>query len=428
MLKNSLYQISNLSGFKSIRRFLALCAFFISITIHSQIANYVLNGGFEDKWSCSGLNELNKAKGWNCIGWDTTIFGGFIYSVDCFNNAPSIPGVGFQYPKSGNTFYRLQSYCTNPCNSSNARNYSKSRLKTKLVANKTYCAKMYVVLQESSPYAIDGFGFYFGDDSIDSIKVAHAPLNYIPAQVNNPSGNIITDTLIWTPVSGTFVATGNEKYMVIGNFLSDVGTNLSLMIPAQSTYTWSEYFVDDVSCIPIDLPAYAGHDTTCIPGTTVYIGRTRDVGIDEACTWYQLPNMTTPIAQAVAGLSVSPAQTTTYVVKQQLWCSGIKYDTVVVFKDALGLRKQEALNDELKIYPVPAKNAFSIKAANKSFYEDLEGLTLYDAFGNKLRYEELKENPERDIDISDLAPGIYFVILVNTKGEKIVKKLIISNK
>ena len=39
---------------------------------------------------------------------------------------------------------------------------------------------MYFVLQESSPYAIDGFGFYFGDDSIDSNKVAHAPLNYIP--------------------------------------------------------------------------------------------------------------------------------------------------------------------------------------------------------------------------------------------------------
>ena len=150
------------------------------------------------------------------------------------------------------------------------------------------------------------------------------------------------------------------------------------MIPSTSTHTWSEYFVDDVSCIPIDPPSYAGYDTTpAFPEQTVYIGRTRDVGIDEACT---VPATEYDAHKAGCGRLIGKSGTNNYVCgKATTRCSGIKYDTVVVFKDALGLRKAGGTEWWIKNLIRPAKNAFSIEAANKSFGEDLEGLTLYDA-------------------------------------------------
>ena len=186
------------------------------------------------------------------------------------------------------------------------------------------------------PVAIDGFGLYFGGPSVDTIIYnSKRPLTFLTPQVVNPPNNIIMDSLNWVAITGTFTANGTEKYLIIGNFKSDVNTNT--VITNYTTYSqdWSEYFIDDVSC-SIDLSAYAGPDAFCIPGNSVYIGRQQDAGIDEACMWYKLPNMTTAIDTA-AGTWVTPTSpTTTYVVKQDI-CGVIKYDTVVVYQSGVGL-------------------------------------------------------------------------------------------
>ena len=105
-------------------------------------------------------------------------------------------------------------------------------MKHNLEAGKTYCAKFYVNIANTSPRAIDGFGVYFANTDIDTISKCTIPLNYINPQVKNPIGNVITDTLNWTPITGTFVANETGKYALIGNFLADNAmTTLSLNSP-----------------------------------------------------------------------------------------------------------------------------------------------------------------------------------------------------
>lgn len=154
------------------RRNLALifCVVF-GLRINAQIGNFVNNGSFEEKYNCQPPYYLNKAKFWNNIGIDTNSLSGYLLCVDtnCFKNAPSIPFIGYQYPYFGKTFARMGFYCTNPCQYIYSRGYPKNRLKEHLEAKKTYCVKMYIVRQEASPYAVSNIGFYFGNETTDTI-------------------------------------------------------------------------------------------------------------------------------------------------------------------------------------------------------------------------------------------------------------------
>lgn len=279
LLKKLLFQ-------KSFRRIYFLIFLFTIIKcLRAQVVNYIANPSFENIIDCkNGASVLNNCYSWTNIGKDSTKYVGDVLSIKCFSTAPCVWGIGCQYPKTGQVYYRMANFCTNPCIFPFGRFYPKNRLKATLKANQVYCVKMYVSLEEVSPMGTDGFGFYFSDTSTDTIQYCNMPLTYLQPQVSNPSCNVVLDTVNWVPISGTFTAVGNEKYLIIGNFLSDAATCKSLAIP-NSTYTWSEYFVDDVSCIPIDLPAHAGPDKFCIKGDSTFIGREPDVEINESCVW-----------------------------------------------------------------------------------------------------------------------------------------------
>lgn len=388
-----------------------------------QIANYVKNGGFEDRYDCNLPNELNKAKGWNCIGSDTVKFGSFIHSVTCYSNVP-LSGAGYQFAHSGDSYYRLTAYCINPCLYDNSRYYPKNRLKGTLSAGKTYCVKMYVNLQNTSPYAIKDLAIYFGNNSIDTINYANRPLTYITPQITNPTNSFYSDTLNWVPFTSTYTAVGNEKYLVIGDFVADASQTKTLVI-SSSTEDWAEYMIDDVSCIPLDLPAYAGPDLWCVPGTSVFIGRQPDVGIDEACMWYKLPNTITAI-DTVAGLWVSPVITTTYIVKQDI-CGVIKWDTVVVHQSATGVVALSGVEGRnLKVYPQPAKDELNLS------FEGIDAnafntLKIYNSIGQIIREEEIefKNNPAL-IKTNELANGVYVFTLKDKTNFIISKRFVIA--
>ena len=140
-------------------------------------------------------------------------------------------------------------------------------MKKKLETNKVYCAKYYVNNANVNAIGIDAFGIYFGDSTLDTIKVITVPLSYLNPQINNQMG-IISDTLNWIPITGTFVATGNEKYIVLGNFKSQVNTG-TMIISSTSTVLGTDVCMDDVSVIEVNLPAYAGPDKSIMSGDSV---------------------------------------------------------------------------------------------------------------------------------------------------------------
>lgn len=397
--------------------------FSLSLPFRAQVANYVNNGGFEEKYNCNWPNDLSKAKYWLAID-SSSFVGGLMNSCPNYSVVPS-NAFTFQYPRSGEA-YALSTWFFQQ-QGSNGRGYQKNRLKAKLTAGETYCVKYYVNISNNSTHGMDGFGIYFGGSEIDTITKCDIPLPYISPQVHNPIHHVVTDTLNWTVITGTFVANGNEKYALLGNFIADSSLDTVLINPTNLPLRGTDVCIDDVSCIPIALPAFAGNDTTCISGTSVYIGRQRDVGIDEACMWYKLPVVITPTTLAIdtaAGIWVSPSQTTNYVVRQEI-CGIVKWDTVVVRQDWTGIEKFKKI-DGLNFYPNPARTqlTFDMDAAT-----DNEVIIFFisDQLGRLIRKDELVFSNRRAVlDVSDLNEGVYITCSKGTDGTSKRGKLIIS--
>jgi len=390
----------------------------------SQIANYVANGGFEEYYTCSLPNNILLVKKWRSID---SLSSAALYYSTCpnINNIP-LNGFTYQFPKSGNAYVSFTSFCLNgTCNSNYNRNYLRNRLKSPLVNGKIYCVKLYFNILNNSTYGIDGLGVYFGDNnSLDTISKPHVPLTYLAPQVYNPNGNLLIDTMNWSLLTGTFVANGNESNLVIGNFKSNASTNSVMINPTYLPNIVSDFLIDDVSCIDIDLPADAGPDKTCIPGNTVYIGRPQDVGIDDACTWYLISNTNTPIG-AAAGITVAPVITTTYVVRQDI-CGNIKWDTVVVSQTALGGQELEALNKHIEVYPNPANEQIQIKLTI-DVENDFTHISIKNTLDQIVQEEEIRFNRKIAIvKITDLPEGSYILSVKNTRNYVVNKRFVIN--
>ena len=247
---------------------------------------------------------------------------------------------------------------------------------------------------------------FAGTTILDTIKYCRIPLSYLNPQIEHNTG-IVTDTLNWIPITGTFVASGNEKYVVLGNFRSNSATPTMVINPTHLPNLVCDVYIDDVSLVDIDLPAFAGKDTNIVTGDSVFIGREPDVGIDYACQWYQLPNDTVPI-DTVAGLWVKPITKTTYVVKQQLWCSGVKWDTVTVHFNTV--RIADFASMAVRIIPNPTTGQFELCGLVQG--EDYT-LRILDIGGRRV-YNRTFPGSEECINVStDLPKGIYQVVCDN---------------
>jgi hypothetical protein len=387
---------------------------------NSQIGNYVSNGSFESLNSNSLTSLYNAVNYWQPI--DSGKYMDYLVTaLPPINNVPYAAG-GFQYPRTGHNYILSGFYCST-C-SFNERGYPRNRLRQPLKANATYCLKYYVVNCNHSNVAIDAFGAYFTDVSIDTINYCNLPLTYITPQIQY-IGGVITDTLNWRAMTGTFVATGVEKYLVLGNFKSNAATN-TILINQPSNIMGADICIDDVSLIELNLPAYAGPDVSIVPGDSAFIGREPDFAIDPGCIWYKLPNMTAAI-DTISGLWVKPTVTTTYVVRQELDCSPLKWDTVVVYMNPVGLEKLKLLNEELEIYPIPANEKLELRIGNIDLIKKFESIAIFNSLGQMVREEEiLIKEKTLQINTNDLSDGIYFLQLRSSDNEIINKRFVIN--
>lgn len=400
---------------------IAIIIIHVSSISAQNIANYIGNGSFETlQGNCNVIN-LSESIFWNSIDSIHTSAGLFSY---CNGQIPNQFNTIYQLPQSGDVFAGATFYYYAGIN--NGRQYLKNRLKKKLIAGNSYCVKFYVNIMNTSTLGSDGFGMYFGDNSIDTITQIYKPLTFLSPQVQSPNGIPIIDTLGWTAVTGTFVANGNEKYALIGMFKPSGSMDTVILNPSMLPLNFTDACIDDVSCIPFDLPAYAGPDKNCIVGDSVFIGREPDVEIDESCVWYHLNTngtLSAPI-QTIAGLYVKPtytnsSETETFVVRQQLWCSGVKWDTVLVHRDFVGLGNLNAEFYGIEIYPNPAGNNLQLKF-NKALA--LEKISFLDVLGKQCLVIEL---PKTEIDISSLQKGLYYMHVETKAGNgmfKVVKE------
>ncbi len=212
--------------------------------------NLVTNGDFEQYYSCPTLEaQIDTAVNW----FGPTAPGTpDYYHVCCPNTFVGVPyhasGDGYQLPKSGDAYTGIFIYRSN---FTNIREYIETQLTSPLVANSCYHFEMFVNLSNNCNYTSDDLGVYFSDTviaeytaPIDSFLLPFTP------QINNSTGNIITDTLNWTLISGNYTAQGGELFLLIGNFKHDSVTTAVVVNNNISAYNYAYFYIEDVSLTP----------------------------------------------------------------------------------------------------------------------------------------------------------------------------------
>lgn len=169
------------------------------------------------------------------------------YMNACANPFPAgVPknGTGYQSPHSGDAYAGIYTFA-----GTLYREFIQVQLVSPLTAGTNYAFSMYVVLHNKSNTAIDDLGVYFSATAPTAAgtgMLAGAPL----PQIANPFGSVISDTLNWTFISGTYTATGGEQYLTIGHLKPDAATTYQpVPFGSQGAY----YYIDDVSLKEMDL-------------------------------------------------------------------------------------------------------------------------------------------------------------------------------
>jgi hypothetical protein len=401
------------------RKLLQFIVLFVLCAAHSrsQIANFVNNGGFEEYIHIIGSPGFYP-KYWGAT--DTSKFFGGLFGIN-FQGSYTVPknSQTYQYPRSGKNYLLTTIFCSNCFH--RTRSYPRNRLKTKLEKDHIYCVKFYVNLADVSSYGISNLGAYFGNETLDTIKRCDFALPFLDPQVKNPNDQIITDTLNWILISGLYLANGSEKYLMLGCFVDNSEVNKAPVNPFLLPTIGSDYLFDDVSVIDINLPAYAGPDHYLIPGDSAFIGRSPDVGIDEACTWYRLPNDSVAI-DTVAGLWVKPVGTATYVVRQEI-CGNVKWDTVLVHENPLGL-KQLNRPGEIHLLPNPADDKLQFMTSGIQG-DIVVTISVYNQAGICQLQNQAFRLLSDKLDVSMLPEGFYLLHITSTEGQ-VMKKLVVQ--
>ncbi len=299
------------------------------------------------------------------------------------------------------------------------RSLARIKLQNALITGKTYCAKIYVnPCDKFYDNFTDGIDLYFDNGQLDTIVAIDSSgiYSFVNPQVSNPSGNILSDTLNWTLVSGMFVATGNETFLTIGNFKTDSNTQRAInpaTYNATNPVNASSLLIDDVSVIEVNV-SYWLHDTSIVLGDSVYIG----LPIYEVpdALWYDI-NMN--YIGKGSGIKVKPNQWFTQYIQAIDVCSSIRYDTMTVWAAPLSIDQLDnGAIRQFVIYPNPTFGEFSI-LANESIMNAT--LRIVNMTGKTILQREGLNGKRFKFDISGVAKGVYFVEIKTDSGIKRIK-------
>jgi len=228
--------------------------------------NLVVNGGFETVSTCpNNQGQLNFANPWYSARGTCDLYN------TCATNANFlVPNnqVGTQTARTGNGysgFFATQGYFE-------TREYLSAPLLNPLVAGKTYCLSFWVSLADDVDtgsgdtifdVAVNDIAAYISTNSVTPNPNNFNHLTFTP-QIVNPSPNVLRDRVNWQNVTGSFVATGGEKYITIGSFSSQANQDTT-WLDYWNSNNWAYYYVDDVSLIDCS----ANPMSVNVTGTTI---------------------------------------------------------------------------------------------------------------------------------------------------------------
>jgi hypothetical protein len=389
-------------------------------TANAQV-NLVPDGSFEDTtfngMSFSGEGSLNK--------WHSPSNEMFItwWSLMSTNRVMDILAYGlpqnqyfYQYPKYGFNSLGLVVLNKEPLPHTNLieRSVIRSKLNSKLIAGKQYCATVYVNAWEYfGTYWTNGLGLYFDNGQLDTmITIHHDSSGYFPGAVPQVQCNfLINDTANWMKVQGSFIANGTEEYVTITNFQKDSNT-WAVPNGFQVNGNGQDISIDNVSLIPIDIQNWL---------QPIYYNPAQDsvwVGLDKFDyadgKWY---NANMQYITTGPGFWVYPPyEGGKKFIHEIDVCGVMRYDTTEMILAPLSNQQLSINNAQLKVFPNPASNILTISVNNLGN----QPVVITNTFGQIVYYKNLQQ-PTTNIDISHWTSGVYFV-----RYAGVVKKLVVQ--
>jgi hypothetical protein len=227
------------------RSFVSL--FFLPLATIVSAQNLVPNPGFEELLQCPDWqSQLDHTAFWS----DPSEGGTPDYYHACGTDWYSVPDntVGYQDPMDGQAYtgiflwiYLMEEW----------REYLQVALLDTLKEGECYHFRMHANLGDFSEKTTDALGVRFTEN-------AYAlPDPYPPGDV--PHIALQPGTLLnkvdWTVLEGDYLATGNERFLMIGNYKSDAQT--TLVVDTGGTGNFVYCHVDSVSLVPCE-PIKAG--------------------------------------------------------------------------------------------------------------------------------------------------------------------------
>ena len=314
------------------------------------------------------------------------------------------------YPKTGKGM--MWSAVSGTYDHIQAGMYLQGRLYHALQSGKTYCVTFYVVNSNYSGVGCNHIAAYFDDATIDTSTECGRKKADVTPQIISES--IITDTINWTQIQGSFIATGTERFITIGNF--DSTTTSTLLSNSAGNPLEATYLIDDVSVIAIDDTAYAGPDRIAgIGGDSVWVGDSTGY---LPCYWYSNAGGTWQLIDSnKAGFLALPDTNTSYAMQLDV-CGHITTDTMTVWVFPLGVRSPRSVERHLKLYPNPAHDELIIEGAQGCT------ATLLDLLGRAVK-TVANITTKQALELSDLPAGVYNLCVSDpVTGERVVRRVV----
>jgi len=234
-------------------------------------------------------------------------------------------------------------------------------------------------------------GMYFSADTLwnfDAIGNQPGLFSTNP-QIENHKG-IITDTVNWVKVNGSFIANGGEKYLVFGNFKDNLHTNyLEVSYGAASPY----YLIEDVSVCKCSFDINLGADTALCEEESIILNP-------------NLPNETYTWQDSSHAAIYDVKQPGTY------WVRAYVADYDVYSSDTIVIKQGDYnyCNPPLTMPNVITPNGDSYNDNFVILNAESYTITLqiYNRWGNII-YET--NNYHNDFNCSGCASGVYYYVI-----------------
>ena len=232
--------------------FLFFCGYIYSIVGSFSQGNLVVNPSVEDTMQCPIYSYPDSlAVGWSACSISPDYFHPCANTAwPCTTSATcgfGVPDnfVGYQMAYDGIAYMGLLIFDGSVTDN---REALQVQLTQPLVPGTKYFVSAYISMADTFPYicSCDKFGFRFTNAVYVISKSAVDNFSHIHSDV------IITDSMGWTKVGGSFVADSAYQRLLIGNFYSDFNTNRNPPCDSIGGGYYGAYYYLDMVCVSTD--------------------------------------------------------------------------------------------------------------------------------------------------------------------------------